>query len=88
MKISELSNKEFIGTSGAGDNSYFVINFDVDAAPAAGTDVNPPVTYRVALNEIGRALVNNLKLVQYNNSGNALNTLTASGASYSSTNVG
>ena len=75
MTISELEDISYLGASCTGTNSYLIINYDTDPAPVAD-DTNPPVTYRVALDELGRAIASDLKLVTYDSSsGNMLNTI-------------
>lgn len=92
MKISELSNKDYLGgSSGVGSNSYLIMNYDTEVRPNnGGDDPNPPVTYKVALSELGRFLIKDLKLVQYDNSSNRsnLNTLDGGSSSYTTSTIG
>ena len=88
MRISELEDISYLGASGTGTNSYLIINYDTDPAPVAD-DTNPPVTYKVALDELGRAIASDLKLVTYDSSnGNMLNTIASNGETYDTPNVG
>ena len=54
-KISELTTKSFLGTDGAAENSYVLINY---AESANGT----PVTYKATIKELGKAIANDLNL--------------------------
>lgn len=89
MKISLLDKQEYLAAPStntnqhqSGDNSYFVVNFAKD-------NVDTVVTKRATLTELGKLLITELNLVQYNNtSANNLNTLLAGEEAYSSTKVG
>jgi hypothetical protein len=58
MRISELDNKAFLANDGVGDNSYVVITYAEDAN-------DTPVSFKATLNELGRLIVSNMKLAQY-----------------------
>ena len=58
MRISELDNKAFLANDGVGDNSYVVITYAEDANDS-------PVSFKATLNELGRLIVSNMKLAQY-----------------------
>lgn len=89
MKISELDSKDYLGTQGVGANSYLIMNYDTEPAPFGEEDTNPTITYKVVLDEIGRALINDLKLVQYDTSnGQMLNTLNGGTEAYTNVNIG
>ena len=89
MKISLLDKQEYLAAPStntnqhqSGDNSYFVVNFAKD-------NVDTVMTKRATLTELGKLLITELNLVQYNNtSANNLNTLLAGEEAYSSTKVG
>lgn len=72
MKISELNQKTFLGTEGALDNSYVLINYGENA----GDD---PVTYTASVKELGKAIANELHLYQDTSTG-AVTTDVSSGA--------
>ena len=92
MKISELENKGYLGNSaGVGPNSFLILNYDTEERPDnGGDDPNPPVTYRVALRELGKFLIRDQKLVTYDNadSKHNLDTLNAGDSNYSSSTIG
>lgn len=54
-KISELTTKSFLGASGAAANSYVLINYEDNST-------SEPVTYKASLQELGKAIANDLKL--------------------------
>lgn len=92
MRLSQLQSKEYLGDKDAGENSHLIINYDTDPAPLntdEEVDLNPPITYKVRLNELGRGIINNLNIVQYdNNSDRLLKTLTGGETAYSDSTVG
>lgn len=55
MKISELNSKSFLGAPGAVANSYVLINYEDNTT-------SEPVTYKATVEELGKAIANNLKL--------------------------
>ena len=105
MRISELDGKAYLGAEGVGENSYMILNYKeadpvVEPSGNEGEDTGentdtpvetvPPVTYKVALDEIGRKLVSDLHIVTYDTSeGNQLKTITTATDHYeTNTNVG
>lgn len=90
MRISQLENKDYLGGSGVGEYSYLIINYDTDAAPPnteEEIDLNPPVTYKVKLNELGKGIIKNLNVVQYGDN-RLLKTLNGGETAYSDSTVG
>lgn len=65
MKISELNTKSFLGGTGAAANSYVLINYEDNST-------SEPVTYKASLQELGKAIANDLKLPSANVSGNTI----------------
>ena len=65
MKISELNTKSFLGGTGAAANSYVLINYEDNST-------SEPVTYKASLQELGKAIANDLKLPSVNVSGNTI----------------
>lgn len=90
MRISQLESKDYLGTSGVGTNSYLILNYDTEPAPVnteEEADTNPPVTYKVQMNELGKGLIGNLNIVQYD-ANRVLKTLTNGETAYTNTTVG
>ena len=59
-KISELDTKTFLGKSGVAANSYVLVNY-------AENNNDTPVTYKVTIDELGKAVANNLSLAMVSN---------------------
>lgn len=74
MKISELTSKEFLGNSGAVANSYVLINYE-------DSTTEGPVTYKATVQELGKAIAENLKLYKDDNNGGA-QTISAGNNTY------
>ena len=73
LKISELTTKEFLSNPGAVANSYVLINYEDNTTEA-------PVTYKATIDELGKAIANNLQLYKADNSGNAYTMGVSQGA--------
>ena len=65
MKISELNTKSFLSGTGAAANSYVLINYEDNST-------SEPVTYKASLQELGKAIANDLKLPSVTVSGNTI----------------
>lgn len=61
-QFSDLPTKSFLGNTGAAENSYVLINY-------AENNNGAPVTYQATINELGKAIVNNLHLYKENGNG-------------------
>lgn len=72
MKISELNTKSFLGAAGAAANSYVLINYEDNTTSA-------PVTYKASIDELGKAIANNLQLYKKTQNG-AVTTSVNNGA--------
>jgi hypothetical protein len=73
-KISELSTKTFLGASGAAENSYVLINYE-------DSTTNEPVTYKATVQELGKAIANDLKLPSVTVSEGAITNFKVKGVS-------
>ena len=73
MKISELNQKTFLSGPSAATQSYVLINYEDD-------NTSKPITYRATVDELGKAIANNLKLYKADNSGGARTISTSQGA--------
>lgn len=73
LKISELTTKEFLSNPGAVANSYVLINYEDNTTEA-------PVTYKATIDELGKAIANNLQLYKADSSGNAYTMGVSQGA--------
>lgn len=67
-KISELDTKAFLGKSGAAANSYVLVNY-------AENNNDTPVTYKATIDELSKAVANNLNLAMVSN--DTIHTLSA-----------
>jgi len=74
LKISELTTKEFLSNPGAVANSYVLINYEDSTTEA-------PVTYKATVDELGKAIAENLKLYKDDNNGGA-QTISAGNNTY------
>lgn len=74
LKISELTTKEFLSNPGAVANSYVLINYEDNTTEA-------PVTYKATVDELGKAIAENLKLYKDDNNGGA-QTISAGNNTY------
>lgn len=74
MKISELNTKSFLGGTGATANSYVLINYE-DAT------TTEPVTYKATIQELGKAIANDLKLPSVTVSEGAITNFKVKGVS-------
>lgn len=72
-KISELDTKSFLGSAGAAANSYVLINYEDNST-------NAPVTYKATIQELGKAIANELHL--YKETANGATTTTVNSGSY------
>ena len=84
MKISELNTKPFLGGTGAAANSYVLINYEDNST-------SEPVTYKASLQELGKAIANDLKLPSVTVNGNTITNFKVKGVSngaYTETTVG
>ena len=84
MKISELNTKSFLGGTGAAENSYVLINYEDNST-------SEPVTYKASLQELGKAIANDLKLPSVTVNGNTITNFKVKGVSngaYTETAVG
>lgn len=62
MKISELNTKSFLSGPNAQANSYVLINYE-------DTNTTGPVTYKATVEELGKAIANNLQLYKKTQAG-------------------
>lgn len=62
MKISELNTKNFLGAAGAATNSYVLVNYEDNST-------NEPITYKATIDELGKAIANNLHLYKETQNG-------------------
>ena len=74
MKISELNQKSFLSGPNAVSKSYVLVNYEDD-------NTSKPVTYRASIDELGKAIANNLKLFKKDANGNA-QTMTTNNGEY------
>ena len=74
MKISELNTKSFLGGEGAAANSYVLINYEDNST-------SEPVTYKASLQELGKAIANDLKLPSVTVSEGAITNFKVKGVS-------
>ena len=72
-KISELDTKSFLGSAGAAANSYVLINYEDNST-------NAPVTYKATIQELGKAITNELHL--YKATVNGATTTTVNSGNY------
>ena len=72
MKISEFTTKSFLGGAGAAANSYILVNYEDNSTSS-------PVTYKASLQEIGKAIANDLGLCKKTANG-VVTTTTSQGA--------
>lgn len=68
MKISELNTKNFLGAAGAATNSYVLVNYEDNST-------NEPITYKATIDELGKAIANNLGLVKSTQYGEVTTTV-------------
>ena len=80
MKMSEFTTKSFLGNAGAAENSYILINYEDNTTQR-------PVTYKASLQEIGKAIIKDQKVLKVNGS-DALQaqTVTSSDGAYVNNN--
>lgn len=75
MKISELSDKSFLNSANAIGQSYVIVNYEDDNSDA-------PITHKVSLDVLGKAIAANLNLAQINNTTSEIRPIATSGQSY------
>lgn len=83
MKISELNTKSFLGGTSVAANSYVLINYE-DAT------TTEPVTYKATIQELGKAIANDLKLPSVTASQGVITNIQVKGVSsgaYTNTSV-